>query len=653
MTAVAGDWLGFAAAVLVATMLLVVPGLLVSVTLGFRGLAAAAAAAPLSLGIVAIAALGAPLLGVSWSVVPVLGVTVVLVGVAAALRLTLRRHMQVVPASVRLPRWVTPTALAAGAVILSVQILLVIGEPGSISQSFDNVFHLNAARFILDTGSASPLTVGRMTSPTGALGFYPSGWHAFVSLIVSLSGTSIAIATTALILPAAAFGWVASVVLLTRTLFRANTPLILSAGVLSAGAASFPLLMIDYGVLYPYFLALTALPAVVAFSIRLLGLGVERPEPTLPLVLTGAVMLVGIAVAHPGALVAWLFVAMVSALWAWVRFLRQRPARNSLFVWTALLLVFAAGAFVAWRVLRPPLEARTWPTDRTIPQALGEVMFFGMHGASIAPILVLLFWTGVVVVWRSGRSAGYLALTLYGMFAVLYIASCALPWQRLRDLLTAAWYNNSPRLAALIPLFAIPIAAVGARWLIAWVAAAAARSALPPRRRVALLGGVAVIAVLATQWGGVADGINRASGMYVMDDDSPLLSEDEYALLEELPELVPADAVIAGSPWTGTALAYAVAGRDVLMRHILTDVSTAGEVVNDQLAESPAQDGALCQALEKTGVDFVLDFGSREVHGATHEFPGLEDLGESSNVRLVREVGDARLYQVTACGMTP
>jgi hypothetical protein len=49
-------------------------------------------------------------------------------------------------------------------------------------------------------------------------------------------------------------------------------------------------------------------------------------------------------------------------------------------------------------------------------------------------------------------------------------------------------------------------------------------------------------------------------------------------------------------------------------------------------------------------VKYVLDFGSKEVHGGDHPFPGFEDLSESSAVKLVLQHGSAKLYQVTACG---
>lgn len=80
---------------------------------------------------------------------------------------------------------------------------------------------------------------------------------------------------------------------------------------------------------------------------------------------------------------------------------------------------------------------------------------------------------------------------------------------------------------------------------------------------------------------------------------------------------MPADAVIAGSPWTGTSVAYALTGRHVLMPHIQMVISDDLEAVNDDLRDA-TPGSPVCSSIADLGVQYVLDFGSREVHGATH-----------------------------------
>ena len=61
--------------------------------------------------------------------------------------------------------------------------------------------------------------------------------------------------------------------------------------------------------------------------------------------------------------------------------------------------------------------------------------------------------------------------------------------------------------------------------------------------------------------------------------------------------------------------------------------------------------GAVCDAVERTQVRFVLDFGPREVqHLGPHVYPGIADLETSDAFELVDQEGEARLFELMACG---
>ena len=85
------------------------------------------------------------------------------------------------------------------------------------------------------------------------------------------------------------------------------------------------------------------------------------------------------------------------------------------------------------------------------------------------------------------------------------------------------------------------------------------------------------------------------------------------------------------------------------MAHTLTATTSDTDLINEDLDEATAE-SPVCGAVRREKVDFVLDFGSREIHGDRHPFPGLEDLKDSNAVELVDRVGEAALYRVTACG---
>lgn len=645
-----GEWFAAVPALLVAAALLIVPGYAAARAARLGGLLAWAVAAPASLTVIGLASLVAPLIGMPWSIVPVLVLAVAVIAIAAVVGFFFRAGRSASAVSVPWASVATIGGLVVGAVLLTAQLVYVVGAPSDFSQSFDNVFHLNATRFILDTQNASPLHVGQMTSPSGGVPFYPAGWHASVALVVQLVGCSIPVASNAVMIAGAALVWPAGVVLLSATLFGRRPVVLAAAGVLAAGVPAFPLLMIDYGVLYPFFLAVCALPAVLA--VTLLALGLRAPENgasrgVVVLFLVGS--LPGLALFHPGAFVGWLFAGTLALLFAVFAYLRTRPARRDAILVLSGSAVWLVVAFVAWRILRPPLEARGWPITETLGQAVGEVATLGLSGGAVPIVLAVLMWIGVIAAVRSRRLIEVYALVTLVMFAVLYVAASAFPWGNFRDLLTAAWYNNAPRLAALIPLIAIPLAAYGVAVVAAVLARLVQRTSMTPRAAVAALVAVAVVVVGASQLVAVREAVVGASGGYRVTPDSALVSTDELALIDKLPELVPEDAVIAGNPWTGTGLAYALADRRVLMPHLLMDVSPDMQVVNDDLVDAD-DDPSVCPAVEATDVDYLLDFGTHEVHGATHSFPGFAGAAKSPSLRLVDSVGTARLYEVTACG---
>ena len=146
----------------------------------------------------------------------------------------------------------------------------------------------------------------------------------------------------------------------------------------------------------------------------------------------------------------------------------------------------------------------------------------------------------------------------------------------------------------------------------------------------------------------MAQAMTTAALAYRYTETSPLISTDERALLERLPEEVPDDALIIGSPWTGAGMAYAFADREVVMPHILMGMSSDEQEIMDELSRTGSE-AEVCDAVERSGVDYVLNFGSQEIHGGEHRYRGLERLGRSDLVTEIDAEGDAVLYQITGC----
>lgn len=639
------SWLEAFPVLLISVAVLFLPGYVVARALSLRGLWAWGVAAPASVSVIVLASLGAGVLGIPWSVLPVLVTTLGL----ALIGFVVARFSRVDRPARRVSR---RTALIAAsfvvaALLFGLQIALVVGAPENISQTFDNVFHLNAVRYILDTQNASPMSVGGMTSAPGTSAFYPAAWHSIVALVVQLTGTTIMVATNTVTIATAAVVWPATVALLTVVLFGRRLTIVVSAVLLSGLLPAFPLLMLDYGVLYPYLLGVSLVPAALAAVIQLVRLhGDDDRIPDAVLVLVVLGLIPGIAVAHPGALVALIILGMIAVSLAFIGFLRSRPERRRVILTSVGFGALALASFAAWRVLRPPLEARGWPTEQTISQALGQALTLSPRYQLIPLLMAVLFVVGVIVVAKRHRRADVVALALMFAVTVLFVVASAMPFQPLRDLMTAAWYNNAPRLAALLPVVAVPLAAVGAAWVLAWVRL---RVGAPSVRRSVVVGmSVGAVVLLGGQALAMAQAMTAAAVAYRYTETSPLISEDERALLERLPDEVPDDALIIGSPWTGTGMAYAFADREVVMPHILMGMSPEEQEIMNELSRRGSE-AQVCDAVERSGVDYVLDFGSQEIHGDEHRYRGLERLGRSDLVTEIDAEGDAVLYQITGC----
>ncbi|TDT82522.1 hypothetical protein DFO47_102453 [Arthrobacter sp. AG258] len=136
---------------------------------------------------------------------------------------------------------------------------------------------------------------------------------------------------------------------------------------------------------------------------------------------------------------------------------------------------------------------------------------------------------------------------------------------------------------------------------------------------------------------------------YSLSDNAPLISTDEMTLIKRLPGEVPKDAVMVGNPWNGSSLAYAFADRKLVQLHILSAVPEgAAPLLN---GPTPAKDDpAVCPAVESLKIDYILDFGHREVHGRDNGYKGLDALITAGMATLEDSQGEAKLYKLDLCG---
>lgn len=660
------SWWSIGPLVLVAIGLFFVPGALVAWASRVRGVALAAIAPAITVSIVAVSALLAPLANLKWSLLPVLGLTALITVIALVITSRTPRPDQVTEYQSRSIKWWVGVghslALLAAAFLTGRRLVAAFGRPDGFSQTFDNVFHLNAIRYILDTGSGSSITVSSMTGG----GFYPAAWHDLVALVASLTGSEITVSVNVVNIVVGAIVWPLGCMFLAHKTLGNRVVVSVAAGILSAAFGAFPLLLLDFGVLYPNFLGNALLPVAVGLGVQAMGLANNAAGSKSVAWLLFFAVLPGISLAHPSSTMALVALMLAPLLIFWIRFTvtaARRSSRPALMVTGMILLLLAGLGAVAvlWKMVRPPEIAAFWPPVETTGRAIGEVIASSAIGRPVSWVVMVLAVAGLVSLIL--RRSNLWLLGMYVVISSLFVIVASFPFGGVRTYFTGVWYNDPPRLASLLPLVTLPLAVVGAvrawdRFVVPLIATFPRSKNSPseekPRetpRYVPLVAGLAVAGLLTggTQQANVREAASSASGSYQVTNDSPLVSSDEMSLLMRIKNEVPEDAILVGNPWNGSALAYAFTGRKVIQLHILSELRAGAEKLYTDL-NTAKTDPSVCPIIQRLGVSYVLDFGHREVHGGDNGFRGLDNLEEAGVATLVDSEGQAKIYKLTACG---
>ncbi|WP_243063505.1 DUF6541 family protein [Humibacter sp. RRB41] len=646
------SWWVIVPAVVAAAVVVLLPGLVIAYAATARGITAWGLAPLLSMTVFGVVSLGfgvghIPFTGVSAAI----GTAVVVVVVAGVLLLVLRRRPA--PPEHRDRSW-TNVAVVVTVLIALVAFGIRFGSalvhPDAISQTFDDVFHLNGVRYIVDTHDANPLTFINLNAAFGGPGgFYPNLWHVIASLTTLYSGASIPVAVNALSIVIGGLIWPLGCVLLVRSILGPRIVALLATGIISASFAAFPLLLVTYGVLYPNLLGLAALPA--ALGLLVLATGFAKKSTLAPGLawIAFVAALPGIAMAHPNAFVSLLVVGfplLFAFGWRWFRSAREQGAsRRSLWLGGVVAAAVLAVGLAIFFVVRPPQISATWGPTKTLWPAVFAAVTNGQDTPPAIAVTVLSL-LGVVAAFVTRRNRWLVGSLVIVWF--FYIAT-AIMWEGgWRYTVTGTWYSDIHRLIALGPLVLVPLAVMGVQWLADLVTARGSG------RRWVVAGttvGIAVTlvaAVLAQTGPALASMSGWATSSFSMGPDSWLLSSNERALIDRVPSEVPKDAVIAGDPWTGASLVWALADRRSMVPHIYGPRNDAQALILARLRyATPGSD--VCTALNEEHVTYALDFGSKGVFGTGQINKGMNGLSGSTVLTLVDHDGPAALYKVTGC----
>jgi hypothetical protein len=665
-----------------ALALLLLPGGLVAWSMGLRGLLLLACSGPITLAGTGVLGVALAETGLRFSTSAVL-LTAVSVAVLVLIGRRLRRPKAPRPvladAESSTP-WQVVLAIAISGFGIAAGVIAAIGNAEAISQTYDAIFHLNAASFVLQEGDASSFHLYRLNNPGDDVEFYPAAWHTFVAMIAEATGAGIPTAMNAAWVAVSAVIWVPGAVVLTDSLAGRgpHRRLLLSAAAILASAfAAFPLLLLEWGTLYPTGLAYAQLP----LGLALLVLALLSPRGRKPLRTPDAVrlrpwLLLGIwavaaAFAHPRSLPTFAVLVVPLGVYLLIRWARREwvdgRKRKVAVVLSGLLagatLALVGAVIVVFRfysVAERPISDRLNGGPAVARQSIFESLLQGFtHSVVINPPeralapAVLLAALTLGGLWLAARRPQYRWVVVAYVALIVLYALAAGSNADVAKLLTGAWYKDKYRLMSALPILAVPLAAAGLVGLVAAIRSRLARRHEPWARTSAIAVAL-LIAVAGSSWFGASQSEMRAAiaGNFAVPEipDQEILSAADRRLLLQLPEHVPEGERVAGNPWDGSSLAWAIGEREPLFPHLTGRWDHDRRVVAKRL-DQVTTDPEVCRSLDRLDAHYLMHSEDLLWDGdpQAEYFEAMTDAAGTPGFEEVARSGTSVLYRITAC----
>lgn len=646
--------MNFGSGVVLAVLLLIVPGTLVARAAGLRWIPACAVGPALTYGVVAVAIVPFGAVGIRWNAVSAAAALLAALAMFLAFRAVLNRRLGRPTAPPPSPRdWPAVTA-GAGVVVgaLAIGYAAWRGLPDwqSIPSNWDSVWHANTVRWILDTGQASPTHMGELRNvETKAALYYPSSFHALAAVFAQLTGAAPTTAYTLSSLAAAVWLFPLSAALLSWQLLISRISRWQTAGVaataagLSASFTAVPYVefntasmpnMVGYGIAVPAFVLTTS---TLQHRDRL-PVAVLAVVATFSVHLTAGVVLVTFLTAW------WL-------LEAW-----PRPTRGHLADAVTLACIAVPGLALLLPQFRAVLAqadiiaGHEFLTHEGRRRALFDAVVQHtrhLNDFPIQNILIALAGAGFLLLLFK-RIWWPAAVWLLMVIAIVYSsAPFGGPIGALVRHYSDLFYSDPRRLSGVVTLLLTPMAGlalfVAVALAVGWLQRVTRSHGFDRR----FFNGVTAALLLLTCCGLAWHYLPRHR--FLMGDkyDHAIISSNDLEAFAHLAELPGArDTLIANANVDGTAWMYAVAGLHPLWTHYDYPVQQGpgyNRFIIWAYADEADHDPRVEAAVHALNIRYVL-VGGPVVRGFVTP-DGLVSLDKSQSWAKIYDNGGARIYE--------
>lgn len=637
--------------VLVALLLLIVPGAIIARTAQLPWSVAVAVGPALTYGTVALAILPMGAVGIPWNAWTALLALIVVVAVVVAVQVVAARRRQREPEGQSIA--VGPALVVAVGVVLGAALIMFAAIRGlhwqSIPSNWDSVWHANTIRFILETGQASPTHMGELRNvETHDALYYPSTFHALAAVQCQLTGITATTAYTLNSLAVAVWLFPASAAALTWHLLRGRhlnqwqaAGCAAAAAALSASFTAVPYVEFDTA----------SMPNLAAYGLAIptfvLIVSALRHRDRIPL---AVLALLGVFSVHiTGGVVTVLFVVtwwLFEGLW--------RPVRGRLTDFLGLAavavptVVLLLPQFVGVLQQAEIIVGHTFDTHEGKKKALFDAVVQHTRHLNDFPIQNVIIGLaavgGVILLVRRiwWPTAVWLVL-------VLAIVHSSAPFEGPLGAITGTFsdlfYSDPRRLSAVVTMLLAPMAGI-ALFTCTWAAVTGLKRLAPrldPRAAYGVTAAVLVAVSVGTAWHYFPRHRYLIGDKYdsVMIDDKDL---EAFAYLATLPGA--RDTLIGNANTDGTAWMYAVAGLHPLWTHYDYPQQQGpgyNRYVFWAFASKADTDPRVAAAVHALNIRYVMT-STPVVRGFAMP-DGLVSLGKSKSWAKIYDNGENRIYE--------
>jgi hypothetical protein len=641
--------------VLVALLLLVIPGAIVGRSAQLTWPVAIAVAPALTYGVVALAILPMGAIGVPWNGWTALLALLIVVAVVAGLHVALGRWRDRDAEALAMsagPAIVVAVGVVLGAVLIGFAAIRGLPHWQSIPSNWDSVWHANTIRFILETGQASPTHMGELRNvETHDALYYPSTFHALGAIFSQLSGAAPTSAYTISSLTASIWLFPVSAAALTWQLLRGRTSQWWTAGSAAAAAA----LSASFTAV-PYVEFDTAsMPNLVAYGLAVptfaLIVSTLRHRDRIPL---AVIALVGVFSVHiTGGVVVVLFVVawwLLDALWHPVR--GRLADFISLVLTAAPTVVLLLPQFVGVLQQAEIIVGHEFATHQTRKRVLFEAVTQHTRHLNDYPIQNLIIGLaaagGLILLIR--RVWWPAAVWLLLIVSIVHSAApFGGPVGTITGKFSDLFYSDPRRLSAVVTMLLAPMAGIALFMLTAWVVDKC-RAKWPSSQKASSQKGwhaVTAAILIAVTIGSAWHYFPRHRYLFGEKYDSIMIDQkdlDAFAYLATLPGAK--DTLIGNANTDGTAWVYAIAGLHPLWTHYDFPVQQGpgyNRFIFWAYADDADTDPRIAQAVKALNIRYVVTSTPVVLKFAMPD--GLLSLDKSKSWAKLYDNGETRIYE--------